>query len=302
MQEDKIDTLAKITKIFRMCFSPLPNKIERHMRKLGLLAIILLLSPFVLAIEPVKPKGLIFLLHGCSQSDADFANSTSLEKRLKEEGYQVAYIQNQFVNLYRCWQWFYDDSFKPNSYLLRSYLNEIRAAQARYKMPAEKTYLIGFSSGASMALNIALCSQNSIGGLALQAGTAFARAETGSQGLDFMKSPLDPRFEKILSPCDPKEYKGHALVVHGQDDSVVHPEHSNIIMQDFGAHPIALKACDRWLGEANLIIWKKGSQNLQQLMVPQLGHEWGGGDPAYKYTKANAPSTTEAMIRFLKSL
>lgn len=238
------------------------------------------------------------------QTDEEFSKSTELEERLKKEGYQVAYIQRQYLNVYyNCWQWFERDSLTPDSSMMKSYFNEIKAVQNKYQIAADKTYLIGFSSGAGMALNMAVCSENLIGGVAIQAGVGFGRATNGLDGLEFMKHPMAARFQKIHGPCRPENYKGHLMIVHGENDAVVHPDHASLIMKDIGAKPIKSKSCAAWLADAHLTEWEKyPSQKLYQVMVPKLGHEWGGGNPAYKYTKKDAPSTTNAIISFLSKL
>lgn len=194
------------------------------------------------------------------------------------------------------------DSITTDSFKMTAYSKEIQEAQAKFKVPPKKTYLIGFSSGAAMALNIALCAENLIGGIAMQAGTAFGRAENSSQALKFMKSPRDPNFKNIKGNCDPVAYQGDVLIVHGELDPYVHPDHSTIIMEDFGAKATVTKTCTEALEHRHLTIWEKGKQKLQQIVVPKLAHEWGGGNPKYKFTKKDAPSTTEAMVSFLKSL
>lgn len=273
-------------------------------KKLFFILLCLSFSFAAKAVETVSnPKGLVFLLHGCDQSDSEFNNSTKLEERLKAEGFQVAYINTQYLNYhYRCWQWFSEPFLNPKSLQMKSYLSEIQAAQKKYHITPEKTYLIGFSSGAGMALNISICHENLIGGIAIHAGPAFGRA-TGYEALKFMSSPRAPQFNDIISSCDPKKYHGHALVVHGELDDMVHPDHSNLIFEDFGASMVNVDDCEASLTEVRTTWWQKGAQKLQQIFVPHLGHAWGGGDPKYsKYVKKDAPSTTEAMIQFLKSL
>ena len=276
-------------------------------RNLLVLTAILLSSFSLKANAASETKGLVFLMHGCKQTDEDFKKSTALEDRLKAEGYEVAYIKKQFLNFYDCWQWFYDDSFKPSSSMMKSYLQEIKDAQKKFNIPPEKTYLAGFSSGAGMALNIAMCSDNLVGAVALHAGPAFARVETVTAGLQFMTEPKHPRFKKILSPCDPTQYKGHLLSIHGHEDNLVNPGHSEMIFQDLGATKSHQRthiktSCDQWLADTHLINWEKGDQKLLQMIVPRLGHAWGGGDPNFKFTDKDAPSTTDAFIQFFKNL
>ena len=263
-------------------------------------ALLLCFSFSLLAAESSKSKGLVFLMHGCSQTDEEFSKATELEVRLRQEGYEVAYIKKQFLNLYyNCWQWFYEESFNPDSRMMKSYFHEIHETQKKLGIAPEQTYLVGFSSGAGMALNIAMCSQNLIGGIAIHAGVGFAHVRTGTDGLDFMRNPYDSRFKKNLSPCDPKNYRGHMLVTHGEADTVVNPQHATLIMEDLGA---TKKKCDNVLTDPDGTFWQKGTQKLQQILYPKLGHEWGGGNPAYKYTKKDAPSITDAIIRFFNSL
>lgn len=274
-----------------------------------ILSILLLcsLSLNVKADEVSRPQGLVFLMHGCRQTDDDFNKSTDLEARLKEAGYEVAYIKKQFLNFYDCWQWFYREGFTRDSSMMKSYFQEIQEAQKKFKVTPEQTYLVGFSSGAGMALNIAMCSENLVGAVALHAGTAFARVSGGSDGLHFMKNPKNPRYNKILSSCDPTQYKGHVLTIHGHDDDVVHRDHSEIIMQDLGAvkshqRTHIKNSCEEWLNNTHLVTWEKGKQKFLQILVSKLGHEWGGGNPKYKYTKKEAPSTTDAIVNFFKNL
>lgn len=264
--------------------------------------------------EAKAPRGLVFLMHGCNQTDEIFSKSTNLEVRLRQEGFEVAYIKETKLNHLKCWEWYHEKSFTPDSSWMKAFTQEIQTAQNQFNIPAAQTYLVGFSSGAGMALNIAMCTENLIGGIALHAGPAFARVKTslasvdmGMSAVDFIKDPDQARFKKILSSCDPTKYDGHLLSIQGAADKFVHLRHSEMIMQDLGAvkahQSTHIKnSCEPWLIDTHLTIWQKGRQKLHQLLVPKLGHAWGGGDPKYEYTDPKAPSTTEAIIQFLKNL
>lgn len=280
-----------------------------------LFSISLLICSFSLfANEAKAPRGLVFLMHGCKQTDEIFNKSTSLEERLRQEGFEVAYLKDKKTNHIDCWEWYHEKSFTPDSIWMKSFAQEIKATQSQFNIPAEQTYLIGFSSGAGMALNIAMCTDNLVGAVALHAGPAFARVKTsimsldmGRSALEFMKDPGQERFKKILSPCDPTKYQGHFLSIQGEQDKIVNPKHSEIIMEDLGAikehqRTHIKNSCYAWLTDTHLTLWHKGKQKLHQLLVPNLGHAWGGGDPKYDYTDPKAPSTTEAIIQFFKNL
>ena len=57
--------------------------------------------------QPVAPKPLIVMLHGCTQAPEDFAVGTGMNALAKEFGCLIAYpAQPSGANAQKCWNWF----------------------------------------------------------------------------------------------------------------------------------------------------------------------------------------------------
>lgn len=99
------------------------------------------------------PRGLIVMLHGCTQSPVDFAKGTGMNRLAEEQGLLVLYPeQTRAANLKACWNWFSPEDQARDSGEPAILAGMTRELRDRHQVPAGRVFVAGLSAGAAMAV------------------------------------------------------------------------------------------------------------------------------------------------------
>ena len=262
-----------------------------------------------------EPAPLLLMLHGCTQSAADFARGTRMHLHAAQEGYVVVYpLQSRRDNPNGCWHW-----FRPGDQqraagepaVLAGLMAEMRA---RFNGDARRVYVAGLSAGGAMAATLAQAYPDVFGGVGVHSGlphgcardvpSALAAMQAGSRGATPAVS------HRMAAPGVP------TIVFHGDRDPTVNVANASRIVT--AALP---QSTEHGRAEGDVAMTTRpgqvpggyaftttrwtdpgGALRAERWIVHGGGHAWYGGSADGTYTDGRGPDASAEMLRFFRDL
>ena len=253
------------------------------------------------ASQPKRPKGLLLMLHGCSQSPDDFALGTHMNHLAEKHGLAIAYpAQTRQNNAASCWNW-----FRPGDQVRGVGEPAILAALTQKLMKElgvarDRTFVAGLSAGGAMAAILVDAYPEVYAAAGIHSGLARGAAWDMRSAMAAMRSGSDGDH-----PHDPARTADpvRRIVFHGDGDSTVHPSNaSRIVVGALGNDAMPTKVVSRTVrGRAYIkstYAALEGAGALELWIVTGAGHAWSGGRKAGSFTDKKGPDASAQMIRF----
>jgi len=263
-----------------------------------------------LAYKLYNPQGsarrrlpLVVMLHGCTQSAADFAIGTRMNKLADEFGFLVLYPQqSSSANLGRCWNW-----HRPGDQKRGSGEPAVIAALTRHiittcKANAARAYIAGISAGGAAAAIIASAYSELYVAVGVHSGIARGNVCTLRGALSAMRTGIGEGAgvaRRIARPLP-------TIVFHGDQDKVVHPSNATGFLTHLRQSSSLSINSRTEKGRSNggrhftRTMYSQGSAEvlLEDWTVHGSGHAWSGGSAAGSRTDPAGPDASREMIRF----
>jgi poly(hydroxyalkanoate) depolymerase family esterase len=266
---------------------------------------------------PGKPLPLVVMLHGCTQTPADFETGTGMDAVAEQNGFFVAYVEEPTsANPEQCWNWFLPADQSRGSGEPMLLANIVKDLSTSYEVDPTRVFAAGLSAGAAMAVvlgatypdvfaAIGVCS-----GLEYAAGTDETSALTASAsgGPDPTKQG-DLAFSAMGASARPVP----VMVWHGDQDQVVNVTNATQIIQQWSETDTRAGAtvgpAMQTTGSTSGASWTHstyaggtGATSLLELyIVHGMGHAWAGGNASGSYTDPNAPDASLILWQFFAS-
>jgi len=267
------------------------------------------------AVPSAEPAPLLLMLHGCTQSAADFARGTRMHLQAAQEGYVVVYpLQSRRDNPNGCWHWFRPGDQQRAAGEPALLVGLVAEMRARFNGDARRVYVAGLSAGGAMAVTLAQAYPDVFLGVGVHSGlppgcahdvpSAFAAMQAGSGAA----TPTVAR--RMAGPGVP------TIVFHGDRDPTVNVANASRIVtaalpqssvqgradgdvamttqpgQVPGGHAFTTT---RWTDPGSA--WR-----AERWIVHGGGHAWYGGSADGTYTDGRGPDASAAMLRFFREL
>lgn len=275
-----------------------------------------LYEPSRLADEP----SLMVVLHGCRQSSTDIAIGTRLNDHADEHGWPVLYPeQSKAANKYNCWNWFDTANLRGQGECALIVVMQ-DAARKRYGLADAPSFLAGMSAGGALASILALRYPERWAAVAVHSGLPYAAAEDPFGALRVMREGArglaDARALRERSPEAPGL---PAIVLHGNEDDVVHRRNAELVVRQFLGWNGYFAAGEDWesaklpkvdaqhvqtaYGHSYILrrYARDGLEPVHECEVVGMGHAWSGGDPSLPYHDALGPDASALMVEFFAS-
>lgn len=243
-------------------------------------------------------RGLVVMLHGCTQTPEDFAAGTGMNALAEEHRLLVAYpAQTGGDNAMSCWNW-----FRPGDQVRGAGEPAIIAGlteslRAEYRIPSGRVFVAGLSAGGAMAAIMAETYPELYEAVGVHSGLAYGSAN------DVMSAFAAMRGQVAVEPSSRRGGSGPRLIVfHGSADTTVHPSNAERIVAGASGGELprsvhgpgggARRCARRVIGRAD------GVNRVECWIVEGAPHAWSGGDPSGSYTDPSGPDASAAMVRF----
>ena len=244
---------------------------------------------------------LVVMLHGCTQSAADFAIGTRMNKLADEFGFLVLYPQQSAsANLGRCWNW-----HRPGDQKRGSGEPAVIAALTRHtittcKANTGRVYIAGISAGGAAAAIIASAYPELYVAVGVHSGVAHGNVSTLRGALSAMRTG------KGVGAAGNTARPVPTIVFHGDQDSVVHPSNATGFLthlRQSSSRSISSRAeKGRSSGgrEFTRTMYRYGTAEvlLEDWIVHGSGHAWSGGSAVGSHTDPAGPDASREMVRF----
>jgi len=259
------------------------------------------LRTYVPASAPDGIRGLVVMLHGCTQTPEDFAAGTGMNALAEAHRFVVVYPQqSRGHNAQSCWNWFSRGDQRRERGEPAILAGMTREAVARYGVPADRVFVAGLSAGAAMAVILGETYPDLFRAVGAHSGLPAGAASDVPSAFAAMAG------QGSGSPDSPAEGPAmRTIVFHGSADATVHPSNGDRIARHALARGPRQSLQTEDQGEAGGRSFRRsttyaedGTALVEHWIVEGMGHAWSGGQPSGSYTDARGPDASAEMIRF----
>jgi poly(hydroxyalkanoate) depolymerase family esterase len=266
---------------------------------------------------------LLVMLHGCTQTAADFAAGTRMNQLAEQYGFIVVYPQQtRRANRTLCWNWFrsahqFRDRGEPA--MIADMVQAVREDTSQWTIDSNHIYVIGASAGAAMAVILGATYPDIFAAIGVHSGIEYQAVTNIISGLTMMRhGGPDPILQGQRAYEAMGSYKRVVpiIVFQGTHDRIVPPISGDQVVQQWmqtnhlASHglyvadfknPTTTTSGQVPGGYAyTAYTWKdsKGDEVQAYWKIHGLGHAWSGGSPAGSHTDPQGPNASEAMYQF----
>jgi poly(hydroxyalkanoate) depolymerase family esterase len=234
---------------------------------------------------------LVVMLHGCTQTAADFAAGTRMNELAERHTFLVAYPEQAAkANGRRCWNWFLPahqrrDAGEPS--LLAGITQQVMAT---HQVEAGRVFVAGLSAGGAMAAVLAATYPDLYAAAGVHSGLLHRAAHDVPSAYAAMRQgpPAETRAPEAGIPL---------IVFQGGRDSTVAPANAAALLRPWSA--TATPETSTGPGWTRRV-WRDGDGRVvaEGWSVDNLGHAWSGGSPEGSFTDPAGPDASAELVRF----
>ncbi|MDS9470174.1 PHB depolymerase family esterase [Paracoccus sp. MBLB3053] len=246
-------------------------------------------------------KGLVLMLHGCTQTNADFAIGTGMNALAEQHGFVVVYPQqSRGDNAQSCWNWFSPADQRRGRgepAILAGIATHV--AKTHGIRPAE-TFVAGLSAGAAMAVILGQTYPEVFAAVGTHAGLAHGIARDVPSAFAAMAGSAfaEPQRPAERSPIP-------TIIFQGSADLTVNPANADRIARDVlsaGPEVTLFETATSHQNGRNYVrettTASDGTVLMEYWKIDGLGHAWSGGNPSGSYVDPTGPNASAEMVRF----
>jgi poly(hydroxyalkanoate) depolymerase family esterase len=273
--------------------------------------------------HPGTAVPLLVLLHGCSQTAADFAAGTGMNELAERYGFIVVYPQQKRMsNRTLCWNWFksshqFRDRGEPA--LIAHVVQAVSENTSQWTIDSSRVYVVGASAGAAMAVILGATYPDIFAAIGVHSGVEYQAVTNIIGGLKVMfGGGPDPvkQGRRAYEAMGSYMRMMPTIVFQGTGDKIVHPINGDQVVQQWmqtnhlASHGLYVadfhNPTTTTFGQVpegyvyTVSTWKDhtGKEIQQYWKILGLAHAWSGGNPAVSYTDPEGPNASEAMYQF----
>lgn len=259
---------------------------------------------FLPAGQAAQPRGLILMLHGCTQSPDDFAAGTHMNALAGRQGFAVAYpAQTRQHNAASCWNWFSPANQMRGAGEPAMLASLTRRLMREFGLERDAVFVAGLSAGGAMAAILADLYPDVYAAAGVHSGLARGAAHDVFTAMSAMRNGAPSTLKPGAAPLNAPSRPVRRIVFQGDADNTVHPANAAMIVAAaVGEGAVAVRTGKRTAGGRGYTrseyAGPDGAVLLELWMIEGAGHAWSGGRAAGSYTDRSGPDASAQMIRF----
>ena len=251
--------------------------------------------PYLLHVPAAStgPRPLLVMLHGGTQTAADFATATRIRELAEEHGFLVAFPeQTTSANSMRYWNWFQPDDQRRGAgepAILVGIVDEVAAV---HEVDRERVYVAGFSAGAAMAAVLGAVYPDVFAAVGVHSGLPYGCAHDVASAFAAMRNG---------AAAAPLRCPVPVITFHGDADQTVAVDNAARVVEQFSAGaPRGDTLVERGPTRpaTRTVVRRGGVVVAEQWTVHGSGHAWSGGTPGGSYADPGGPDASAEMVRF----
>ena len=269
------------------------------------------------------PVPLIVMLHGCTQTPANFAAATGMNQLADQKQFIVVYPQQTSTyNLSECWNWFDSADQARGSgepAIISGIAQIVEQNTSQWTINVKHVYVVGFSAGAAMSVIMGATYPDIFAAIGVNSGLEY-QAATSMSGAFIAMSQGGP------NPAQQGQVAYNAMgstarvvptiVFHGTSDYTVFPINGDQVVQQWiqtnslasnNTYNVSFSSpTSTTQGQVSgghtysVYTWNDSNKNEVQeyWKVNGMGHDWSGGSNGGSFTDPQGPNASLAMYNF----
>ncbi len=248
-------------------------------------------------------RGLVVMLHGCTQNPDDFATGTNMNAVAEANGLLVAYpAQSRSANPSNCWNWFNPGDQRRDAGEPSIIAGLTREIVAEFGLDRRRVFVAGLSAGGAMAAVMGETYPDVYTAVGVHSGLPYRAANDVMSALAAMKGAGDAPLSARAANAGPR---ARTIVFHGDRDRTVHPVNADRVVEAALAHAEVRPTATVQQGddrarrrETTVFAGSDGIPLVEVWRIDGAGHAWSGGNPAGSFTDSEGPDASKHMVRF----
>lgn len=234
-------------------------------------------------------RGVVMMLHGCTQTPEDFAAGTGMNRHAEDNGLIVVYPeQSRGDNMQLCWNWFRPGDQRSDSGEAALLAGLGTAVLSEFDLADAGLFVSGLSAGGAMAALIANTHPDLVTAASVHSGLAPGSAQDVVSAFAAMRGDASGRAEALTVP---------AIIFHGSADGTVAPVNAGRL-----AGPMS-STSERTGTSASRGFDVLSGRNasgypVEVWRIEGAGHAWSGGQAEGSYTDPSGPDASAESLRF----
>ncbi|WP_018130341.1 extracellular catalytic domain type 1 short-chain-length polyhydroxyalkanoate depolymerase [Effusibacillus pohliae] len=275
--------------------------------------------------SPSSKVPLIVMLHGCTQTPADFAAGTQMNALADQYNFIVVYPQQTSTyNQNQCWNWFNPSHQSRGSgepAIIAGIVQTVEQNTTRWNIDTNRVYVAGLSAGAAMSVIMGATYPDIFAAIGVHSGLEYKAATDTNSALTAMRQGgpnPSQQGQAAYNAMGSYAREVPTIVFQGTGDYTVYPINGDQVVQQWMAtnhlasnntynadfsHPSSTTTgqVSGTNGKSYTVYqWNDNNANVIQeyWKVNGMGHAWSGGSYSGSYTDPTGPNASQAMYNF----
>jgi poly(hydroxyalkanoate) depolymerase family esterase len=266
---------------------------------------------------------LIVMLHGCTQTAADFAAGTQMDELADQKNFIVIYPQQTSQNnTLSCWDWFEPANQSRGvgePALIAGIVQTVENNTSEWTIDKTRVYVAGLSAGAAMAVIMGATYPDMFAAIGVHSGLEYQAGTDVASGVEAQEiGGPDPMTQGQIAYDAMGRYARvvPTIVFQGTSDTTVAPINGTQVIEQWMetdsltsggtydasySNPSTITNGQVPGGHSYTeYTWndKQGKEIEEYWLVNGMGHAWSGGSSAGTFTDPLGPNATLDMYTF----
>ena len=266
---------------------------------------------------------LMVMLHGCTQTPADFAAGTQMDQLADQKQFIVVYPQQTSTyNQEKCWNWFDSaDQSRGNGEpaIIAGIVQAVEQTTSQWTIDTHRIYAAGLSAGAAMTVILGATYPDIFAAIGVQSGLEYQAATSSTDAYTALRQGgPDParQGQAAYNAMGSAARVVPTITFHGTSDYLVYPINGEQVVRQWmqtdhlASHNAYNASFNSPTSTTNgqvagghsysVYTWNdnNGNEVQEYWLVNGMGHGWSGGSSSGTYTDPQGPGATQAIYNF----